>query len=144
MKKRKEKYENEKYFKKSEYMKEFEESFEYVKIELKKISEKLFELLPDKSINSEERIERLARVIPESIMESEFSRTARTKLNIIRRKLDYLVPNPNLNYYEKIDYLVNIANSLVPDKEKFIEKLEEIDDFRRTDNGRLFISEETK
>ncbi|ACZ00530.1 hypothetical protein [Streptobacillus moniliformis] len=144
MKTRKEKYENEKYFKKSEYMKDFEESFENIKIELKEISEKLFNLLPDKSINSEEKIERLARLIPESIMESEFSRTGRTKLNIIRRKLDYLVPNPNLNYFEKIDYLVSIANNLVPDKEKLIEKLEEIDDFRRTDNGRLFVSEESK
>lgn len=108
-------------------------------IELTKISEKLFELLPDKSINSEERIERLARLVPESVMESEFSRTARTKLNIIRRKLEYLVPDTNLNYYQKIDYLVAIANRLVPDKEKFIEKLEEIDDFRRTDNGRVSI-----
>ncbi|WP_064607150.1 hypothetical protein [Streptobacillus moniliformis] len=125
-------------------MKDFEESFENIKIELKEISEKLFNLLPDKSINSEEKIERLARLIPESIMESEFSRTGRTKLNIIRRKLDYLVPNPNLNYFEKIDYLVSIANNLVPDKEKLIEKLEEIDDFRRTDNGRLFVSEESK
>lgn len=136
---RKEKYEKEIYFKKSEYRKNFEESFENVVIELTKISEKLFELLPDKSINSEERIERLARLVPESVMESEFSRTARTKLNIIRRKLEYLVPDTNLNYYQKIDYLVAIANRLVPDKEKFIEKLEEIDDFRRTDNGRVSI-----
>lgn len=136
---RKEKYEKEIYFKKSEYRKDFEESFENVVIELTKISEKLFELLPDKSINSEERIERLARLVPESVMESEFSRTARTKLNIIRRKLEYLVPDTNLNYYQKIDYLVAIANRLVPDKEKFIEKLEEIDDFRRTDNGRVSI-----
>lgn len=143
MNERKEKYENEVYFKKSEYRKDFEESFEEVKKELKEISEKLFELLPDKSINSEERIERLARLIPYSILESEYSRTARTKLNIIRRKLDYLVPNKELSYSEKIDFLVSIANELVEDKNKrFIEKLEEIDDFRRTDNGRLSIGGE--
>lgn len=39
---RKEKYEKEIYFKKSEYRKDFEESFENVVIELTKISEKLF------------------------------------------------------------------------------------------------------
>ena len=86
----------------------------------------------------EERIERLARVIPESILESKNMLTARTKLNNITTKLNTLVPDSNLTELEKIDKLVEIINILEPGDEKIIKKLEKIDDFRRTDIGRRF------
>ena len=64
--------------------------------------------------------------------------TARTKLNNITMKLNYLIPDPELTEMEKIDKLVEIINLLEPGEEKLIKKLEKIDDFRRTDIGRRF------
>jgi len=127
--------EKEEYFKEEEFVKPFEKIFDEVKGELTNLSIILFDLLPDKSIGPEERIERLGRLIPSTILESEYHRTARLKLNIIQRKLDYLVPDTSLSYENKIKYLVSLANKLVPENIPFIEKLEKINDYRRTDNG---------
>ncbi len=127
-----------KYFSDEEYLGEFEVSFPEIKKELDLISEKLFHLLPDKSIGPEERVERLARLIPSSIMESEYHRTARKKLEIIERKLNTLVPRSDLSNSEKIDYLVTIANTLIPEDKRLVEKLETIGEYRRPDNGKPF------
>lgn len=131
-------WKSEKYFKESEYQKELTPEFSQVTKKLEDISKKLFELLPDYSLGPEERIERLARVIPESVLESKNMLTARTKLNNITTKLNTLIPNSELTDLEKIDKLVEIVNLLEPGDEKLIEKLEKIDDFRRTDIGRRF------
>ena len=131
-------WKSEKYFKESDYQKELQPEFFKVTEKLQGISKKLFELLPDYSLGPEERIERLARVIPESILESKNMLTARTKLNNITMKLNYLIPDPELTEMEKIDKLVEIINLLEPGEEKLIKKLEKIDDFRRTDIGRRF------
>lgn len=133
------KLKNEEYFSNEDYLPDLSPSFSEVKSELESVSEYLFTLLPDYSIGPEERIERLARIIPESILVSENMKTARTKLKNINSRLDELVP-ANLTSIEKIEYLVSLVNNHFPEESdmKFIEKLEAIDDFRRTDNGRRF------
>lgn len=131
-------WKSEKYFKESEYQTELIPEFSVITKKLEDISKKLFEILPDYSLGPEERIERLARVIPESILESKNMLTARTKLNNITTKLNALIPDSNLTELEKIDKLVEIINTLEPGDEKIIKKLEKIDDFRRTDIGRRF------
>ena len=126
----------ERFFTVDDYLISLKPSFEEIKKELSAISEKLFELLPDKSIGTEERIERLGRLVPHTVMESEYHRTARKKLDIMKGKLNYLVPRNDMTSLEKIDYLVDIAHQLVPEHKKLVEKLEIIQDYRRTDNGR--------
>lgn len=96
-------WKSEKYFKESEYQTELIPEFSVITKKLEDISKKLFEILPDYSLGPEERIERLARVIPESILESKNMLTARTKLNNITTKLNALIPDSNLTELEKID-----------------------------------------
>ncbi|OUB98420.1 hypothetical protein BK784_16865 [Bacillus thuringiensis serovar medellin] len=123
-------------FSKEEYVPDFDESFDEVSVHLKALSEKLYNLLPDISLSPDERLERLARVIPKSILVSENHLTARTKLYKLRRRLDQLVPDKNMDYYEKVDYLVGIANDMVPGDMKLYKKLEAIGDNRYSDIGR--------
>ncbi|EGQ7846472.1 TPA: hypothetical protein ACF39K_002439 [Vibrio parahaemolyticus] len=102
------------------------------------LSYKLQELLPDPSLGPMERIERLARVIPNSYHVCQFHRTARSKLTEIEDKLHSLVPDDNLNSEQKIDYLVNKINSLVPEKtDRICQKLQFIGDNRLRDNGSI-------
>ncbi|EJR73599.1 hypothetical protein ORN01_21990 [Bacillus cereus] len=124
------------YFSREDYKPNFTENYEEVCVHLKGISQKLYDLLPDISLSPDERLERLARVIPKSILISENHKTARTKLNKLRNRLDELVPDENLDYYQKIDYLVGIANNMVPEDIKLYKKLEKIDDYRLSDIGR--------
>ena len=70
--------------------------------ELKTISIKLQKLLPDPSIGPEERIERLARVIPKSMLISNYHKTARAKLHYIHKRLSQLVPDKKkINNYRR-------------------------------------------
>lgn len=125
------------YFTDEEYSPIFNESFEEVCSELKSISDRLYELLPDTSLSPDERLERLARVIPTSLLISDNHKTARSKLNKIRYKLDELVPDRQLSYLDKLETLVNITNSLVEEDDiRFFKKLEKIGDYRRSDIGR--------
>lgn len=131
-------WKSEKYFTEEEYTKKLDPDFKDIKDELEEISKLLFSLLPDYSIGPEERVERLARVIPESILESKNMLTGRKKLSNITKRLNELIPDENLSNIVKINMLVDIINKLEPDGETLIEKLEKIDDFRRTDIGRRF------
>ncbi|GIN69097.1 MULTISPECIES: hypothetical protein [Bacillus] len=123
-------------FSKEDYIPKFEEDFEEVCRHLQAHSQRLFELLPDISLSPDERLERLARVIPTSILKSANHKTAREKLNGLRHRLDELIPDQNMSYYDKIEYLVNIADEMVPGQMKMYEKLEEIGDKRWSDIGR--------
>ncbi|MCY7858255.1 hypothetical protein MOB44_16535 [Bacillus sonorensis] len=123
-------------FSKEDYIPKFEEDFEEVCRHLQAHSHRLFELLPDISLSPDERLERLARVIPTSILKSANHKTAREKLNGLRHRLDELIPDQNMSYYDKIEYLVNIADEMVPGQMKMYEKLEKIGDKRWSDIGR--------
>ncbi|WP_036833613.1 hypothetical protein, partial [Pontibacillus litoralis] len=79
------------YFTDEEYSPKFNESFEEICTELKSISDRLYELLPDTSLSPDERLERLARVVPTSLLISDNHKTARSKLNKLRYRLDELV-----------------------------------------------------
>lgn len=104
--------------------------------ELEHLSLKLQALLPDPSLSPLERVERLARVISESIQDSSQHLTARKKLNQIRLRLADLVPDPSLNSEGRIDFLVQKTHDLVPGPaQKLFEKLEKIGDRRMIDNG---------
>ncbi|WFA05705.1 hypothetical protein [Bacillus sp. HSf4] len=123
-------------FSKEDYIPHFDEDFEEVCRHLKAHSQRLFDLLPDVSLSPDERLERLARVVPTSILKSANHKTAREKLNGLRRRLDELVPDQHMSYYDKIEYLVNIADKMVPGNLKMYQKLEKIGDHRWSDIGR--------
>ena len=115
----------------------FNKTFEEVCDELKEICEKLFILLPDKTLSPDERLERLARVVPEDILISANHQTGRAKLNKLTGRLNALVPDRSLRPLEKINFLVDRLHELVPTEEKRIfKKLEVLGDFRISDIGR--------
>lgn len=116
----------------------FSESMQNVCNELGSICLKLQKLLPDPSLGPMERIERLARIVPHSLQLGVNHRTARSKLLEIRNRLDELVPENDMNYLEKIDYLVDLINKLVPEKtDRICQKLQFIGDHRCRDNGSI-------
>ena len=118
----------------------FIDSFENICSELKAISLRLQELLPDQSIGPEERIERIARVVSASIQKSQYHLSARSKLQIIRNRLLELTPFIEGDSMKRLEFLIQKINSTVPDSSEinlsFFEKLEKIGDFRIADNGR--------
>jgi hypothetical protein len=106
--------------------------------QLMALSKKLQDLLPDPSLSPLERVERLGRVIPDSIQRSSEHLTARSKLNNIRLRLAELVPDEDLTSEQRIDYLVDLAHKLIPkETSRFFEKLEIIGDNRSRDNGSI-------
>lgn len=114
-----------------------EEPFEKICEELLAVSLKLQELLPDPSLSPDERLERLARVVPGSVLISANHRTGRSKLNALRFRLAELVPNLEMSSIEKIKWLEARVHELVPENtEKIFKKLEKLGDQRRSDNGR--------
>ena len=118
----------------------FDTSYEEVCRNLTKVSVKLRDLLPDPSIGPEERVERLARVVPESLLMSQYHKTARVKWNYITDRLNHLVPDTKENKktaLEKIDILLEKLHLMIPGQEKriFI-KLEKLGDHRVSDTGR--------
>lgn len=118
-----------------------DESQEAVIKELMQLSGTLQDLLPDSSLSPLERVERLARVVPESIQNSSEHLTARKKLNQIRLRLAELVPHEDLTALEKIERLVQKVHELVPGpSERLFEKLEKIGDCRLIDNGSVPFS----
>lgn len=110
------------------------EPFEDVCAELTELSRLLQEWLPDPSIGPEERLERLARVVPDSILCSQFRLNARTKLTRIRRRLDELAPDVD-GAVEQLLYLRRVLDELVPGEQAVIQKLESIHDYRGADIG---------
>ncbi len=118
------------------YEPQYDESFEDVKKHLIGLSQRLYELLPDITLSPDERLERIARIIPTSILISDNYKTGRVKLRRLRNRLDELVPNNEMDYYEKLEYLVNRVNELVPEDILFFKKLEKIGDKRKSDIGR--------
>jgi len=105
---------------------------------LQEISLKLQTLLPDPALSPLERVERLARVIPESIQHSAQHLTARQKMTHLRLRLAELVPDPDLDEHGKIDALVAKVHTLVPGQaSRLFEKLEKMGDCRMVDNGSI-------
>ncbi|WP_232700248.1 hypothetical protein [Brevibacillus daliensis] len=119
-----------------QYKPQFTESFEEVCTNLKSLSDRLFNLLPDKTLSPDERLERIARIIPTSILCGDYHKTGRTKLNKLRYRLDELVPDNNLDYNQKLEFLVDLVNETVPGDMLLYQKLELIGDKRKSDIGR--------
>jgi hypothetical protein len=115
----------------------FDEPFEHVCAELERLSIKLRDLLPDPSIGPEERLERLSRVVPHSVMIGARHLTARTKLRALRQRLDELLPGP-AGACDKIDRLLEMLDQQVPNarESSTFEKLEALGDARLSDIGR--------
>lgn len=122
-------------FSPDDYKQEFDEPFDKIASELTDLSVRLIELLPDPSLSPDERLERLARVVPSSQLVTANRRTARSKLTTIRRRLDELVPGADLDSREKLEQVVERLDELVPGTSSPIEKLERPGDFRVTDIG---------
>ena len=122
-------------FSDEEYSRRYDEPFDEIVQELIDLSITLIKLLPDPSLSPDERLERLARIVPSSQMVTANRRTARSKLNGLRRRLDELVPNEELDYRQKLEWLINHLNELVPGDMRAIAKLERIGDYRSTDVG---------
>jgi predicted nuclease with TOPRIM domain len=121
----------------ADYRIDYEEPFEEVCEHLVRLSTRLQELLPDPSLSPDERLERIARVIPTSVLISDHHKTARTKLNQLRRRLSELVPDETLDHHQKLEYLVEQVHALVPtDEPRLFKKLEALGDGRRSDIGR--------
>lgn len=121
---------------KESYKIKYDESFEEVCRNLKMISSSLYDLLPDITLSPDERLERLARVIPTSVLISRNHQTARTKLNALRMRLKELVPNEDLSDSQRIELLVKKLDELVPENLSPYKKLEKLGDFRGSDMGR--------
>jgi hypothetical protein len=122
-------------FETEDYLFQFDEPFQSVVEELVELSVRLINLLPDPSLSPNERLERLARVVPRSQLMTAHRRTARAKLTELRRRLDELVPDPSLNHVDKLKWLVTRLDELVPGDDRAIKKLERLGDFRSTDVG---------
>ncbi|MFD5425636.1 hypothetical protein [Streptomyces sp. NPDC127084] len=119
-----------------DYIVPFEDDFEDVVEELTDLSVRLIHLLPDPSLSPDERLERLARVVPSSQLITANRRTARSKLYALRGRLDQLVPNSEMTSREKLQWLVDRLHELVPDEGlRPIQRLERIGDYRSTDVG---------
>ena len=119
------------------YHHKFDEPFEAICDELAALSKKLQELLPDPSLSPDERLERLARVVPDSVLASAHHQTARTKLKRLRGRLAELVPGNSLSSLEKVDFLVRRVHELVPgDEPRLFKRLEALGDHRGSDMGR--------
>ena len=115
----------------------FEERFDDVCRNLERLSVRLRDLLPDPSLGPDERLERLARVVPESVLVSRHHQTARSKLDQLRRRLAELVPDEDLDEHERLEALVALVDELVPgDEPRLYRKLEALGDHRRSDTGR--------
>lgn len=112
-----------------------EDDFQDVCDELISISVRLLKLLPDPSLGPNERLERLARVVPSSQLQSAHRRTARSKLYELRRRLEELVPGDELTSVERLEWLIGRLDELVPGDGTTISKLETIGDYRSTDAG---------
>ncbi|MBY8856233.1 hypothetical protein K7711_07075 [Nocardia sp. CA2R105] len=123
------------YFEDSEYNIEWAESFDDVCRELKTICDYLAEKLPCSSMGPNERVERLARVVPGSQLLSAHHRTARSKLTELRARIDQLVPGDSMTHIEKLQFLVERIDTLVPGDVPMSDKLHEIGDHRSTDAG---------
>ncbi|MFJ8937346.1 hypothetical protein ACIRL0_16820 [Streptomyces sp. NPDC102365] len=119
-----------------EYIPHFDDEFEDVAQELIDLSVRLLRLLPDPSLGPDERLERLARIVPASQMITAHRRTARSKLYQLQRRLGELVPDPGLDSRGRLDWLVERLEALVPGEGlRPIERLERVGDFRSTDVG---------
>ena len=123
------------FFSDVEYAIKVDSTFEEVAEELTNISLTLIEMMPDPSIGPQERLERLARVVPSSIMKSAYRRNARAKLNDLKNRLNELVPQYKNNSQAQLDFLKSELSRLVPEEIPDIEKLEKIGDHRSTDIG---------
>lgn len=113
----------------------FDVPFTEVKQMLADISLRLAELMPDPSLGPEERLERLARVVPDSVLVTSRRRNARTKLEELTQRLNELVPSKMGRPLEQIEYLVDKLNQLVPEDAPTFRKLEAMGDFRGADIG---------
>lgn len=118
----------------AEYAPRFAESFDEVFEHLRSLSSRLQELLPDPGIGPEERLERIARVVPDSVRVTANMQTGRAKLQRLRGRLDELVPG-DLPHEEKLEQLVRRVGELVPEGDRFIDRLETLGDYRLTDTG---------
>jgi len=119
------------------YRRPHEESFDEVCRNLGRLAERLFELLPDPSLGPDERLERLARVVPESILVSANHRNARSKLEALRRRLGELVSEEGRDEHQRLEALVELVHAVVPgDEPRLYRKLEALGDHRRSDVGR--------
>jgi hypothetical protein len=121
-------------FKDEDYVPAEQEAYLDVVGELVRLSVKLLGNLPDPSLGPDERLERIARVVPTSQLQSAHRRSARNKLVALRRRLDELVPG-DMTSEEKLDTLIARVHDLVPGDMPFIAKLETMGDFRATDIG---------
>lgn len=112
----------------------YEESYE----ELLVLSRRMLELLPDPSIGPAERLERIARIVPESMRYSDYTKTARTKLNYLKQRLEELVPEEGETSMDKLEILVDRINKKFPElsNERLFVKLEKMGDNRISDIGR--------
>ncbi|GIH98190.1 hypothetical protein [Planobispora takensis] len=122
-------------FKDEDYVPPQQENHFDVVNELVRLSVKLLANLPDPSLGPDERLERIARVVPTSQLQSAHRRSARNKLVQLRRRLDELVPDEGMTSEEKLDLLIARVHELVPGDAPFIVKLETMGDFRATDIG---------
>jgi len=98
------------------------------------VSDLLLNWLPDPSLGPDERLERLARVVPQSLLVSKNRLNARTKLLALRQRLDELVPGDGSSV-DKLHELRRRLDVLVPGNDRVIEKLETLGDFRGADTG---------
>lgn len=115
----------------------FEENHECITEQLLLISNKLYELLPDPSINVEERLERMSRVIKGSQLNSTYHKSARHKLNYLKYRLDELIPG-DYSLIDKIQHLEELAYKMSGNKEfkNMCDRLQYIGDNRISDIGR--------
>ncbi|WP_204366511.1 hypothetical protein [Nocardiopsis alkaliphila] len=125
-----------KVFEDHEYSPRFDDDFEEVVEELIDLSVRLLTLLPDPSLSPDERLERLARVVPHSQLVTAHRRSVRHKLYQLRRRLDELVPDEKLDHRQKLEWLVHRLEELVPGEDlRPIQRLEKLGDYRSTDVG---------
>jgi len=122
-------------FSDQEYIPRFDESFVEAAQELIDISVFLINLSPDPTLSPEERLERLARVVPTSEIATNYRKSVRNKLRPIKARLDQLVPGLAGQPMAQLQHLVGRVDDLVPGTLTPTEKLERIGDYRNTDIG---------
>lgn len=128
--------ERRKVFEDHEYSPHFGDDSAEVSRELHDLSLRLMKLLPDPSLGPDERLERLARVVPHSQLITANRKSVRHKLYPLRRRLDELVPDEEMDYRDKLEWLVSRLEELAPGEGlRPIQRLSQLGDYRSSDVG---------
>lgn len=98
--------------------------------ELKELSIRLIELLPNPALSPDERLERIARVVQDRIPRTDLLVSDLEKLDRLESRLKELVPDDGLSSSERLERLVSSAEKMGTKHGDFVSLLKSLGDAR--------------